>query len=188
MADDPIVGFTRDELTEMVRQILAEIPSSLPANGGNADKIKVRQNIVRTETAGLTCYNYETYESYTEQYEIPTPYVDVLRLMYNRDRGIEIAVNWNTSTRRIWVRGNHSGWSKWELINRPYVTGNVSVSFSTASQDFAILDFTPSAVICQYASKYQNEGTIKWAIPITKGFRVTINSSEATSLSYIAFR
>lgn len=39
MADKPIVGFTRDELTEMVRQILAEIPSSLPANGGNADTV-----------------------------------------------------------------------------------------------------------------------------------------------------
>lgn len=37
MADNPIVGFTKDELTEMVRQILTEIPSSLPANGGNAD-------------------------------------------------------------------------------------------------------------------------------------------------------
>lgn len=40
MADNPIVGFTKDELTEMVRQILAEIPTSLPANGGNADTAK----------------------------------------------------------------------------------------------------------------------------------------------------
>lgn len=39
MADNPIVGFTKDELTEMVRQILAEIPTSLPANGGNADTV-----------------------------------------------------------------------------------------------------------------------------------------------------
>lgn len=39
MADNPIVGFTKDELTEMVRQILAEIPTSLPANGGNANTV-----------------------------------------------------------------------------------------------------------------------------------------------------
>ena len=37
MADDPIYVFKKDALTEMVRQILAETPTSLPANGGNAD-------------------------------------------------------------------------------------------------------------------------------------------------------
>ena len=155
------------------------IPTSLPANGGNADQIKVRQNIVRTETAGLTCYNYETSASYTEQYEIPTPYVDVLRLMYNSDRGIEIAVNWNIGTRRIWVRGNHSGWSDWTLINYPYVTGTVSGTSGT-STDINDLGFTPSFVIC---------GTSSSAfIPtiITGGFRFT--PTATTTYKYIAFR
>lgn len=177
-------------LKAVLEEIKGKIPTSLPANGGNADKIKVKTNTVRTETYGLSCYHYETSASYTENYEIPTPYVDVLRLMFDSNRGIEIAVNWNTSStvRRLWVRGNHTGWSKWELINFPYETGNVSASYSTVAQDFAILDFTPKVVICKYASKYDNEGTMKWATPITNGFRVTINSTEATSLSYIAFR
>ena len=179
---------TKNGLKAVLNAVKGKIPTSLPANGGDADKIKVRQNVVRTETYGLSCYHYETSASYTEQYEIPTPYVDVLRLMYNSNRGIEVAINWNTGTRRIWVRGNHTGWSKWELINFPYETGNVSASYSTVAQDFAILDFTPKVVICKYASKYDNEGTMKWATPITNGFRVTINSTEATSLSYIAFR
>lgn len=38
MADDEkILGIKKSELTELVRQILAEMPTSLPANGGNAD-------------------------------------------------------------------------------------------------------------------------------------------------------
>ena len=35
--DEKILGIKKPELTELVKQILAEIPESLPANGGNAD-------------------------------------------------------------------------------------------------------------------------------------------------------
>lgn len=72
--------------------------------------------------------------------------------------------------------------------NKPYVTGSVSISYSTESQNFEFLNFTPSAVICRYASRYENDGTIKWATPITNGFKVDVSSTEAKSLDYIAFR
>ena len=90
---------------------------------------------------------------------------------------------------RYW---DFSSWHSWREVytsgNKPYVTGSISVSYSTESQNFEFLNFTPSAVICKYASRYENEGTIKWATPITNGFKVTINSTEAKSLEYIAFR
>lgn len=90
------------------------------------------------------------------------------------------------------ARTNDYAWTEWHEpytnIDKPYVTGSVSVSYSTESQSFEILDFTPSAVICKYASRYENDGTIKWATPITNGFAVTVDSTEATSMSYIAFK
>lgn len=84
---------------------------------------------------------------------------------------------WSTEWKEIYTSGN-----------KPYVTGSVSISYSTESQNFEFLNFTPSAVICRYASRYENDGTIKWATPITNGFKVNVSSTEATSLDYIAFR
>ncbi|MGN0637702.1 MAG: hypothetical protein ACI4J0_04980 [Huintestinicola sp.] len=159
--------------------IKGKIPASLPANGGNADKIKVRSNSVRTDTQGLSCYHYETSAGYTENYEIPTPYVDVIRLMFDSNRGIEIAANWNTSARRLWVRGNHTGWSDWTLINYPYVTGTVSGTSGT-STDINDLGFTPSFVVCGTSS------SAFMPTIITGGFRFTPTASA--SYKYIAFR
>ena len=158
---------------------LSGLPASLPANGGKSDKINVKSNTVRSDTMGLSCYHYETSASYTENYEIPTPYVDVIRLMFDASRGIEIAANWNASARRLWVRGNHTGWSDWTLLNQPYVTGSVSGT-SGISMDINDLGFTPSFVIC---------GTSSSAfIPtiITGGFRFT--PSATTTYKYIAFK
>lgn len=60
MADDSIYGFNRDNLTEMVRQILTEIPSSLPANGGNADTVggKSADDFIRRYGAELLTVEY----------------------------------------------------------------------------------------------------------------------------------
>ena len=67
MADKPIVGFTRDELTEMVRQILAEIPSSLPANGGNADYADNAGNADKLD--GKHASDFKAYQEYAPVYE-----------------------------------------------------------------------------------------------------------------------
>ena len=102
-----------------------------------------------------------------------------------------IAREWATGKYYICdtINGGFSGWKDiYTSGYKPYVTGNISVSYSTESQRFEILDFTPSAVICKYASRYENDGTIRWATPITNGFAVTVSSTEATSMSYIAFK
>ena len=87
------------------------------------------------------------------------------------------------------INGVFSGWKDiYTSGYKPYVTGSISVSYSTEPQNFEFLNFTPSAVICKYASRYENNGTIKWATPITNGFKVTINSADAKTLEFIAFR
>ena len=99
----------------------------------------------------------------------------------------------NTANTVSYIRNYaNNAWSDWTEIytlgNKPYVTGSISVSYSADSQNFEILNFTPSAVICKYASRYENDGTTIMATPITNGFSLTVNSTEAKSMSYIAFK
>lgn len=67
MADDPIYGFKKDTLTEMVRQILAETPTSLPANGGNADYATNAGNA--NTVGGKSADDFAEYKPYAPVYE-----------------------------------------------------------------------------------------------------------------------
>ena len=83
MADDEkILGIKKSELTELVRQILAEMPTSLPANGGNADTLNglPAEKFMRYEPNAslMTSINDMitpgTYGVYTATPDFPTGY------------------------------------------------------------------------------------------------------------------
>lgn len=73
---------------------------------------------------------------------------------------------------------------------KPYVIGSVPASYSTEIQNFEVLDFTPSAVICRYPKYLSTNGEIVWATPITNGFSMVMDESKVSNIKidYIAFR
>ena len=167
----------------VLEAIKGKFPESLPADGGTADGIKGNANVVRTTTSGLSFFHYETKDTAT--FEIPTGYVDIIRMMYtdaNTTRGVEIAVNWHNTTRRMWVRGYHGGWSDWEVINRPYVVGSTSVAASATTVE-TNHGFTPSAVL------YSGLGGVQFATSATTtSFDLADGSTSARTIKYIIFR
>lgn len=196
-------------LKAVLEAIKGKMPTSLPANGGNADTV---DNLHADDFVNATDFNnyqipnntdvpawiyangkryrrYMTNSSNIGTTNVPNNSVDWVWYWFD---GINIfAREWVTGKYYICdvINGGFSGWKDvYTSGYKPYVTGSVSISYSTETQKFAVLDFTPSVVICKYASRYENEGTIKWATPITNGFSVTVASTAATSLSYIAFR
>lgn len=67
MADDEkILGIKKSELTELVKQILAEMPSSLPANGGNADYATNAGNADKLD--GKHASDFKAYQGYAPIY------------------------------------------------------------------------------------------------------------------------
>ena len=188
---------------------ITDFPASLPANGGNADTV---DNFHADDFVNATDFNHiqipsnvdvpawiyengKRYQRYmTNSTNVGTTNIpnDSISWVWYWFDGINIfAREWEAGKYYICdvVNGGFSGWKDvYTSGYKPYVTGSVSISYSTETQKFELLNFTPSAVICRYASRYQNDGTIKWATPITNGFKVNVDSTEANSLDYIAFR
>ena len=192
----------------MLEAVKAKFPETLPASGGNADHADnadkldglhaaaFLQNVVpvnlTTSINDMTTAG--TYGVYSKTPDLPTGYgswgfLEVRRfgLLCYQTIIFENGVIINRG-----IQTNGGDWSNWRCaytnMSKPYVTGSISVSYSTSYHDFTILDFTPSAVICRFPAKYQNNGTIEWATPITNGFRIYISSAEVSTLDYIAFR
>ena len=102
-----------------------------------------------------------------------------------------IAREWTTGRYYICdtINGGFSGWKDvYTSGYKPYVTGQITVSYSTEVQSFTCLDFTPSAVICHHPERYVTGGTMKWATPITNGFSLLIGDTTANYVDYIAFK
>ena len=219
-------------LKTALEQIKAKFPSSLPANGGNADYAANADKLDGLHADDFikangsyaydcnTLYDAGLYLCNGSATNTPNDlkYGTLFVMPYRRPYGnsapdycAQIFIpNGDVDDPSLWYRTSFENtWNEWKKScdggnadtvdglhandfytseNKPYVTGSVSISYSTESQNFEFLNFTPSAVICRYASRYENDGTIKWATPITNGFKVNVSSTEATSLDYIAFR
>lgn len=207
------------------------IPTSLPADGGNADYAANADKLDGLHAEGFikangsyaydcnTLYDAGLYLCNGSSTNTPNDlkYGTLFVMPYRRPYGnnapdycAQLYIPNGDADNALWFRTSlQNTWNEWKRScdggnadtvdglhandfytsgNKPYVTGSVSISYSTESQNFEFLNFTPSAVICRYASRYENDGTIKWATPITNGFKVNVSSTEATSLDYIAFR
>lgn len=70
MADgEKIIGMTRSELIELIRQILAEMPTELPANGGNSDTVNghtVNSDVPENAKFTDTVYDLTQYAKITD--------------------------------------------------------------------------------------------------------------------------
>ena len=161
-------------------------------NANDREQIQIPSNVdvpAWIMTNGKRFQRYMTNGSNTGLINVPNNCTDYVWYWYD---GLNILAREHSSGKYDIcdvINGVFSGWKDiYTSGYKPYVTGSISVSYSTESQSFEILDFTPSAVICKYASRYENDGTTRWATPITNGFAVTVSSTEATSLSYIAFK
>lgn len=161
-------------------------------NANDRDQIQIPSNAnvpVWIHTNGKRFRRYMTNAGNIGLTNVPDNSNDYVWYWYD---GLNIlARDWSSGKYYIcdMINGAFSGWKDvYTSGYKPYETGSISVSYSAESQNFEFLNFTPSAVICKYASRYENDGTIKWATPITNGFKVTINSADTKTLEFIAFR
>ena len=161
-------------------------------NATDKGQIQIPNNVdvpVWISTNGKRFQRYMTNAGNTGLTNVPDNSIDYVWYWYD---GLNILARENSSGKYYicdMINGVFSGWKDiYTSGYKPYVTGSISVSYSADSQNFEILNFTPSAVICKYASRYENDGTTIMATPITNGFSLTVNSTEAKSMSYIAFK
>lgn len=188
---------------------ITDFPASLPANGGNADtvdglhaddfvnandrdQIQIPSNVdvpVWVHTNGKRFQRYMTNGANVGLTNVPNNSTDYVWYWYD---GLNIlAREWATGKYYIcdMINGNFSGWKDvYTSGYKPYVTGQITVSYSTEVQSFICLDFTPSAVICHHPERYVTGGTMKWATPITNGFSLIIADTTANYVDYIAFK
>lgn len=184
-----------------------EIPTVLPADGGNADyatnagnadtvdgyhAAAFLQNTVpfNLSTSINDMTTAGTYGVYSVTPDFPTGYgswgfLEVRRfgnLCYQSiifETGIVITRGKDV-TFDIW-----NNWSQaYTNLNKPYVTGTLSeqANDSPVTLSFTIFDFTPSKVICQFGS-----GNAFFANVVTNGFSLTIPAGT-TTIHYIAFK
>ena len=188
---------------------ITDFPASLPANGGNADtvdnfhaddfvnandrdQIQIPNNVdvpVWIHTYGKRFQRYMTNGFNIGLTNVPDNSTDYVWYWYD---GMNIFARvYNAGKYYICdvINGAFSGWKDvYTSGYKPYVTGQITVSYSTEVQSFTCLDFTPSAVICHHPERYVTGGTMKWATPITNGFSLIIADTTANYVDYIAFK
>lgn len=197
---------------------ITDFPASLPANGGNADyatnagNADTLDNLHADDFVNATDFNnyqipnntdvpawiyangkryqrYMTNSSNIGTINIPNDSINWVWYWFD---GLNIfALELGTGKYYICdvVNGAFSGWKDvYTSGYKPYVTGQIAVSYSDQVQSFICLDFTPSAVICHHPERYVTGGTMKWATPITNGFSLIIADTTANYVDYIAFK
>lgn len=134
MADDEkILGIKKSELTELVRQILAEMPTSLPANGGNADyatnagnanavggiQISDIRQITRNAIQTLPTPPVAECDYFVSNADSTFPYYfGNLSIRYGSYTAEFVAIYQTTGDdRNIWYNLYLGGWVGWKRIN-----------------------------------------------------------------------
>lgn len=177
-----------------------DIPTSLPASGGNADTVGgfhanfLLKNIATANnltTSIDTCYDTGTYSveaAYTPNFPVGYGNYGFLEIRaYGSIRYQTVRFETGVIINRAIIVGQGS-WTSWaELfspVSKPYVTGTLGeqASSSNVTLTFEIFNFTPSKVICQFGS-----GSAFFANVITNGFSLTIPAGT-TTIHYIAFK
>lgn len=195
MADDEkILGIKKSELTELVRQILAEMPTSLPANGGNADTVggiqisDIRQ-ITRNAIQTLPTPPIAECDYFVSNADSTFPYYfGNLSIRYGSYTAEFVAIYQTTGDdKSIWYNLYLGGWVGWKEIytsgNKPYIVGDVSVK---AGESTAITNhnFMPSAVFW-----WENKSSVYPATSFdTTSFNMAVASSIDRTINYIIFK
>ena len=186
----------------------SDIPTELPANGGNADTVDglhasdfvrafngtemtsnrvlipndvhVGNWLVANAKVGMCYYISSDNKGLTG---LPDGDVGWAWFVYN---GVEYFAK--TIDDRLFYMNyinSYSGWSEiYTSKSKPYVTGTLSeqASGTNVTMSFTIFNFTPSKVLCQFGS-----GNAFFANVVTNGFSVTIPAGT-TTIHYIAFK
>ena len=201
-----LVGKADSSHTHTKSQI-TDFPSSLPANGGNADTVDgLHANgfIKVNNYAGYDCntlYDAGLYLCSGSSTNTPNDlkYGSLFVMPYRKPYGnagpdfcAQIFIpNGDVADKSLWYRTSlQTTWNEWKRscdgdnIVKPYVTGTLGeqASNSNVSLGFEIFNFTPSKVICQFGS-----GSAFFANVITNGFSLTIPAGT-TTIHYIAFK
>ena len=195
---------------------LSDIPTSLPADGGNADTVnslRTESNYLDIFSASLAddhpCWNRkacvfgQSSDSSANDYIENAPEISGA-LWYEvetignipSNRAYQLAIGcFGHQKKTIFIRTMHDGnWSNWQNLrdaDKPYATGTASISYNSENggvHELEVLNFTPSFVICKHTQDYNSNGVLVPAIPITNGFKITVAQTTATSIDYIAFR
>ena len=189
----------------------ADIPTSLPANGGNADTLDgldstnfVQQHLVATSAdlvnnANLR-YSYETVIATDVASLVGLPsawwHLKYMRHGYEGGYGFQMAFPLDSPNAPPMYRmALGTTWQNWQALfttrYMPYVTGTASISYNSENggvHELEVLDFTPSFVICRHTQDYNSNGVLVPAISITNGFKITVAQTTVKSVDYIAFR
>ena len=194
---------------------LTDIPSSLPANGGNADTLDGRHasefavsltnlqfgsnrieipdgvNVGEWLVENAKSGNLYFIASRASRTNLPNVSADWMWFSYDGNRYFARAWTGNTDTTEF-ILNTVNSVGEWKEIytsdNKPYVTGTASYTYSTEMQTFNVLNFTPSFVIIRHGQRYSSNGTLIYGTPITNGFQAVIDDQTTTTLTYIAFK
>lgn len=161
-------------------------------NANVRDQIQIPSNV---DVPAWICANGKRYQQYmtnsdnTGLTNVPNGSNDWVWYWFD---GVNIiAREWTTGKYYIsdTINGGFSGWKDiYTSGYKPYEIGQVTITPSDQVQNFICLKFTPSAVICHHPLRYNTNGAIEWATPITNGFSLLINDLTATYVDYIAFK
>ncbi len=211
MADDEkILGIKKSELTELVRQILAGMPTSLPANGGNADTVggKSADDFVAYKPYApiyvgdlLDIAEMGTYSCFAEEVTNLPP--DIINACYVtmtrfRDAGYKQFVcsplnliNANSHTLFLANEAfkDSNGRLIWEKMfssgNLPYITGNAPIK-ADSSVCVSEHGFIPSAVFWWEGQKANN---VYAAVSFdSMSFTTNFSSNVDTDINFIIFK
>lgn len=198
MADDEkILGIKKSELTELVRQILAEMPTSLPANGGNADYATNAGNAEtlsewgRVPTLDLDNVDLGFIAASGEANSAPNTFWSTVLTVGQgvQSYAAQLAFPWlYDPSQAMKYRVLSNGiWYDWKEIytsgNKPYIVGDVSVK---AGELTAITNhnFMPSAVFW-----WENKSSVYPATSFdTTSFNMAVASSIDRTINCIIFK
>ena len=201
-----LVGKADSSHTHTKSQI-TDFPSSLPANGGNADTVDGlhANGFIKVNSSNAydcnTLYDAGLYLCNGSATNTPNDlkYGSLFVMPYRKPYGnagpdfcAQIYIpNGDVADKSLWYRTSlQTTWNEWtrscdgDNIVKPYVTGTLSekASNSNVTLSFEIFNFTPSKVICQFGS-----GNAFFADVVTNGFYLTIPAGT-TIIHYIAFK
>lgn len=201
-----LVGKADSSHTHTKSQI-TDFPSSLPANGGNADTVDGlhANGFIKVNSSNAydcnTLYDAGLYLCNGSATNTPNDltYGSLFVMPYRRPYGnagpdfcAQIFIpNGDASDTSMWYRTSlETTWNEWKRscdgdnIVKPYVTGTLSgpASDNNVTMSFPIFDFTPSKVICQF-----DNGSAFFASVVTNGILLTIPVGT-NNVHYIAFK